>query len=553
MKKLLLLFTTFITIYGATFNVSDTPELRTALNTAATNGEDDTIILADGTYKTTDDGVGTFIYLSNESSKLTLQGSSNENVILSGDTQHQILNTQSIQTLYLVLNNISFIDGNNTTSDGGAIYTDNSIEVNDCNISNNYSYGRGGGLYSYTYSGANINNSIFINNQARREGGGIYSGYLTLQNSKVHNNSSQYNGGGLFVSGLELSNTIITNNSASSYGAMRIWYKTTIIKNSIIANNSSGIALDNRDDHKVTNSIFYNNGYDFLCWETPCTVTLYNNYIDESDTTANKFLFNNIYNNITLGFVDETNGDYNLISSSDLIDAGTTDIAGITFPTIDLDGNARVVGGSIDIGPYEFSTTKPTINTITFTGEAKEATQLTFTTDYTLAGSRTISKVEYDYNNDGTWTTLNTHTFNTKDTYTIGVKITDSESEFSFTTKIITIVELPFSDMTDDQKLVKAIDPLYYDSIIEIINNKSQINSLTASSIDAMQSGWTLTGTASSVTDMSIFNNASIVWIYTNGAWSSYSSNATMIQAIQDANIPFVNSIPANSGIWVKK
>ena len=65
-------------IQGATFNVSTTPEFRTALETSATNGEDDTIILADGTYKTTDDGKGTFIYLSNESNSLTLQGSSSE-------------------------------------------------------------------------------------------------------------------------------------------------------------------------------------------------------------------------------------------------------------------------------------------------------------------------------------------------------------------------------------------------------------------------------------------------------------------------------------------
>lgn len=133
------------------------------------------------------------------------------------------------------------------------------------------------------------------------------------------------------------------------------------------------------------------------------------------------------------------------------------------------------------------------------------------------------------------------------------MKITDSESEFSTTTKTITIVELPFSDMTDDQKLVKAIDPQYYDSIIEIITNKTEINTITASSVDAMQSGWTLSGTANEITDMNIFNNASLIWIYNNGSWSAYSSNTTMIQKIQDANIPLVNSIPANSGIWVNK
>lgn len=158
-----------------------------------------------------------------------------------------------------------------------------------------------------------------------------------------------------------------------------------------------------------------------------------------------------------------------------------------------------------------------------------------------------------DYSNDGTWTELNTHTYNTIGTYTVGVKITDSEGEFSTTTKSITIAELPFGEMTDDQKLVKAIDPQYYDDIVEIINSKSNLNSMTASKVDSMQSGWTLSGTANEITDMSIFNNASIVWVYNNSSWSAYSSNTTMQQKIQNANIPLINSIPDNSGIWIKK
>ena len=45
-KLLTLLIASAITLSAATFNVSTTPELRTALSTAATNGEDDTIILS---------------------------------------------------------------------------------------------------------------------------------------------------------------------------------------------------------------------------------------------------------------------------------------------------------------------------------------------------------------------------------------------------------------------------------------------------------------------------------------------------------------------------
>ncbi|MDD2905078.1 MAG: choice-of-anchor Q domain-containing protein, partial [Sulfurimonas sp.] len=183
----------------------------------------------------------------------------------------------------------------------------------------------------------------------------------------------------------------------------------------------------------------------------------------------NYFGSNNIYDGVTLGFVNEANGDYNLTASSDLIDAGTTTITGITLPTTDLNGNARIVGGSIDIGPYEFSTTRPTINSITYTGVAKEQSTLTINVDYTLADGRTLESVEYDYLNNGTYTTSNTYTFNSTGTYKVNVKITDSAGEFSSSSLSVTVAPLAFADMTDEQKLIKAIDPVYYDAVVAII------------------------------------------------------------------------------------
>ncbi len=51
-------------------HVSNTEEFRQALLDAAGNGRDDTIVLADGVYKTTDDGKGTFMFIDNESNPL---------------------------------------------------------------------------------------------------------------------------------------------------------------------------------------------------------------------------------------------------------------------------------------------------------------------------------------------------------------------------------------------------------------------------------------------------------------------------------------------------
>ncbi len=556
MKKILLLTVILAgSLFSATFNVSSTPELRTALETAATNSEDDTIILADGTYKTTDDRKGTFIYLSNESNTLTLQGSSANNVILSGDNTHQILNHQSTEKAPMKLKNLSFIDGNNIEGNGGAIYANSNIEIFACIFTNN-SAKKGGGVYSY-YSNTTIINSSFTNNSAKSRGGGAcFNSTAIIANSNFINNSADFEGGGIYSgSTTTIINSSFTNNDANAGGGacFSSYYSNTII-NSIFKSNSNGVYVRNGKRNTIYNSIFINNvSYDINGRDNAVISKLYNNYIDEENLKINSFNKDNIFKEVSLDFVDSTNNNFHLKESSDLIDAGTMDIEEITLPNSDLDGNTRVVGGSIDIGPYEFTTSKPTINSITFTGEAKELSQLVFTTNYTLADERTLSKIEYDYLNNGTWTILDTYTYNKKGTYTLGVKVTDNKGEFSTTTKTITIDKLPFSQMTEEQKLVKAIDPKYYDEIVEIINNKSNINSLTANKVDNMDSGWILSGTTSEIRDMSIFNNASIIWIYTNDSWSAYSSNATMKQKIEDANIPFLHSIPANSGIWIKK
>ena len=131
-----------LSLDAATFNVSSTSELRKALIKAARNGEDNTIILADGIYKTTDDGKGTFIYNSNNSYQLTLKGSSSNNVILSGDKQHKIFKFKSNHSGTLKLEKLTFMDGNSSyyygyDNHGGGIYADYNIEIIDCNFTNN--------------------------------------------------------------------------------------------------------------------------------------------------------------------------------------------------------------------------------------------------------------------------------------------------------------------------------------------------------------------------------------------------------------------------------
>ncbi len=138
-KLLILLIFTSFNLLGATFNVSTTPELRQALVDAASNGQDDVIVIADGTYKTTDDGLGSFRFIDTESNMLTIKGSHQNNVTLSGENTDQILNLNSANTqTKFELISLSFINGSNSIGAGVFI--------------------------SGSRSTTNINNCIFLNN-----------------------------------------------------------------------------------------------------------------------------------------------------------------------------------------------------------------------------------------------------------------------------------------------------------------------------------------------------------------------------------------------------
>ena len=84
---------------------------------------------------------------------------------------------------------------------------------------------------------------------------------------------------------------------------------------------------------------------------------------------------------------------------------------------------------------------------------------------------------------------------------------------------------------------------------------KSDIE-ITATNLASLSTGWTLVSTPFTITDLSIFDSASVVWVYNNttASWSAYSSNATMRQKIIDnTSVSLLTSIPAGSGVWVQK
>lgn len=110
------------------------------------------------------------------------------------------ISTASPSTLTI---NHSTLSGNSASSYGGGISTNGTVTVNSSTFSNN-SAQYGGGIQNYHYGELTINHSTFSNNSATSTGGGIRigGGWVFLRNSIVANSSSGgdcYNGGTILI------------------------------------------------------------------------------------------------------------------------------------------------------------------------------------------------------------------------------------------------------------------------------------------------------------------------------------------------------------------
>jgi len=452
MFKLLLpiLLISSFNLHAQTFNVSTTPELRQALFDAASNSQDDTILIANGTYKTSDDGAGTFSYIAYEGNTLTIIGSDKNSCILDGNSESQIFQGISTQNFKISFSNLTFSNGSIFGDDGGAIYVDSSVsnlDVYNSIFLNNYASSTGGAISArggriYT----SILNSSFIGNTSDHYGGAIGGAYLDIKGStfdqntadsggggavdssnifvedSVFKNNTAYEGGGFNSSGTasvinseftnnvatgsggglisRLSSTVLNskfvNNSAYSGGAIYSNYHNgnglNQVENSIFINNVStftshedvpngyGSAIYSEDikisnsifmgsidnsaillggiDNVISNSIFIENNFN-ISGQSTSAVKLYNNYIDTTKVDITLPYSDNFLTVLGLGFTDIVNYDFTLLPTSPFIDSG---MIAFDIGNIDLNGNPRVSGESIDIGPYEFISTNDSDN-----------------------------------------------------------------------------------------------------------------------------------------------------------------------------------------------
>jgi hypothetical protein len=204
--------------------------------------------------------------------------------------------------------------------------------VNRCLLATNTAI-NGGGSYLGT-----LNNCTLAGNVASISGGGAYGTGSTLNNCLLAGNSVSGSGTGGGAYQANLNNCTLTGNSAGRSGGA----SGGALNNCTIVSNSARMGTGGTGSPSVTNCIIYyntapnspNTGSPLsFCCTTPLPT-------EGTGNITNEPLF-----------VDRRNGNLRLQSNSPCINVGVN--ASAAGPT-DLDGRPRVVGGTVDIGAYEY-------------------------------------------------------------------------------------------------------------------------------------------------------------------------------------------------------
>lgn len=218
-----------------------------------------------------------------------------------------------------------------------ALISHNSITSNDTP-----SDGSGGGISCHYSSAPTITYNVISDNRGQFNGGGIVcSGSPIIVGNIIANNTGLFFGyGGGICCGqgsAVITNNTIVGNSAGYFaygGGIYVGDSDPIISNNVIAFNSSGIH-NGKGIWWIGRPVLSNN-----CVYNPGGSDYY-----QCDPGTNDVQVDPL-------FVNRWTGDYHLQAGSPCIGAGWNDAPGIT--PLDIDGQARIMGGTIDIGADEY-------------------------------------------------------------------------------------------------------------------------------------------------------------------------------------------------------
>jgi len=373
----------------------DQPTIQAAIN-AANPG--DTVLVAPGFYPENIDFLGKAITLTSSDGP--------ESTVIDGGQLAPVAVFQSGETTKSILSGFTLQDGMGTfefSYSGGGIFIANSsptvrqniVQQNNAGsgggiavqfgspilaqntiVGNNAQFG--GGIYILGDSSAKVRGNIVIGNYGSSAGGGIGlfgAGDVLVENNIFHANSSDTEGGGLWMVN-EADEAIVDNlfaaDTAPSGSEIYSLVPSSakgyrMVNNTIVADDSSADAAVIADGFNQ-NAIIANNA---IFTSSHQTALLCNPIYQDGPPLVG---FNDAYSSTGLAydgscagysgtrgniasnpqFVGPLNGNFRLSATSPAINAGHNSPS---LPPKDLAGRPRVVGGTVDMGAYEYQGT----------------------------------------------------------------------------------------------------------------------------------------------------------------------------------------------------
>lgn len=247
------------------------------------------------------------------------------------------------------------VSNNSANTAGGA----RGSTLNYCTVLNNMATLAGGGTYGCTnnysvirgnhatgsgsYGGGGVN-SLFnfctiSENTAYTRGGGV--AYSELNNCIVSENSVTQNDGGGAVSSI-LNNCLVTENEAPSGAGA---HSSTLV-NCTVSRNIAGNYGGGTHSSHLKNCIAWGNS------AGTSGLNIYLGAGSVSNTLSDSIFGDETNFDEDPEFVDPENGNYRLQTNSVAINNGNNDYV---VGTKDVLGKARIVGGYVDLGAYEFT------------------------------------------------------------------------------------------------------------------------------------------------------------------------------------------------------